>query len=125
MHSIEGIAFGAAPSALSPFGSALKEKQNRRKEAEFAYENIIFRFDDTGFVEASFRTPSQLMINGEIVAFSDLLDYLKKKDSEYFEHVGFGICPRLGLAYDLEHEGSWTTAFKEGRWDGFRKKNGA
>src|SRR5882724_7425932 len=62
---------------------------------------------------SSSRRHSRLLntweIDGDVVASDALLGFMKNKDKDYFEALGFGVAPRLGLAYDLDHDGSWTT----------------
>jgi hypothetical protein len=123
LMSFDGIAFGSSLAVLSARGEPTRTTINVRGETECWYGAVVFRFVGEKFVEASFKTPQQLEIDGEIVASDALLAFLKNRDMEYFEAIGFGVAPRLGLAYDLEHAGGWTTAFVAGRWDDIREAN--
>jgi hypothetical protein len=123
LRAFEGVPFGSEPSSLAPFGPTLRCGTSTRGEAEFEFEDRIFRFASHGFVEVSFRTPEILVIDGIHVRDAELLSFMRSQDSEYFEYVGFAFSPRLGLMYDLEHDGTWTTAFGKGRCDDMRKKS--
>ena len=118
----DGIPFGAPPAALEARGAPARKNINSLGETEYCFREVVFRFVADKFVEASFETPPQMDINGEIVPFTELLNFMKERDPAFFEALGFGVAPALGLAYDLEHDGSWTTAFVEGRWDKIKDK---
>jgi len=123
LNAFDGIAFGSSSAMLSAKGKPDRQNVNAREETEYWYAEVVFRFVADKFVEASFKTPERLEIDHEVVASDALLDFMKNRDKEYFEALGFGVAPDLGLAYDLEHDGSWTTAFIAGRWDEFRAAN--
>ena len=123
LRSFDGITFGSPPTAIDRRGPPPRQQVNTRGEAEYWFPEVVFRFAAEKLVEVSFKTPEHLEIDGESIASSALLGFMKDRDSEFFEAVGFGVAPRLGLAYDLEHDGSWTTAFVEGRWDSIREAN--
>lgn len=121
LNSFEGIAFGAHPDALHPFGTPERQRRNPRGEDEFEFHDVIFRFGSEGFVEASFAVNTPLEIDGHTVAPADLREYLRTSDPEYFEYVGFAVAPQLGIGYDLSGS-NYATACKEGRWDGLKEK---
>lgn len=123
LRSFDGFAFGSSPGALETKGKTTQQKVNARGETEYWFPEVVFRFAADKLVEVSFKTPENLDINGESVSSGSLLTFMRDRDSEFFEAYGFGVAPRLGLAYDLEHDGSWSTAFVEGRWDAFREAN--
>src|SRR5437016_215112 len=104
LRAVDGVLFGSSPDAIVARGSPTRRKTNRRGETEIVFPEVIFRFAAEKFVESSFKTPSVLEIDGETVPFDGLLAFMKKKDGTYFEAVGFGVAPRLGLAFDLDHD---------------------
>ncbi len=123
LRSFEGVAFGSSATALEARGKPEEQKVNARGETEYRFPEIVFRFAADKLVEVSFQIPEKLEINGESVSAGELLGFMRDRDSEFFEACGFGVAPRLGLAYDLEHESAWITAFVEGRWDVLRAAN--
>ena len=123
LRSVDDIPFGSATTALDGRGAPVRQQVNARGESEYWFSEAVFRFAAEKLVEVSFKTPRQLDIDGENVASTELLAFMKGRDPEFFEAVGFGVAPQLGLAYDLEHDGSWTTAFVQGRWDFAREAN--
>jgi len=123
LRSFDEVPFGSPATALEGKGKPTRQQVNTRGETEYWFPEVVFRFAADKLVEVSFKTPEQLEINGESIASGALLGFMRDRDPEFFEAVGFGIAPRLGLAYDLEHDGSWTTAFVEGRWDSVREAN--
>ena len=123
LNGFDDVAFGSSSAVLSARGKPTQQIVNTRGETECWYAEMVFRFAADKFVEVSFKTPEQLEIDGEVVASDTLLGFMKNRDKEYFEALGFGVAPCLGLAYDLEHDGSWTTAFMAGRWDKLREAN--
>ena len=123
LRMFDGVTFGSPATALAGRGTPTRQQVNTRGETEYWFPEVVFRFAADRLVEVSFKTPEKLEIDGESIASSALLGFMRDRDSEFFEAVGFGIAPRLGLAYDLEHDGSWTTAFVDGRWDSVREAN--
>ncbi len=123
LRAVDGIAFGSSPVALGERGGVVRQQVNAKGETEYWFPDIMFRFSAGKLVEVSFRTPHQLVIDGEVVNADTLLGFMRERDSEYFEALGFGVAPRLGLARDLEHDSSWTSAFVDGRWDAIREAN--
>ena len=81
------------------------------------FDSAIYRFAAEKFVEVSFRGPSEIELNGQRVAGSSLVAFLKRHDPAFRERYGFAIAPTLGLAVDVEHSECWATAFVAGRWD--------
>ena len=117
LQSVGGIPFGADRSALAALGAPLREGRNRRGEDEVTFDNAIYRFAAGKLVEVSFQLPAEVELNGQRVAGSSLVAFLKQHDSEFRERYGFAIAPTLGLAVDVEHTDHWASAFVTGRWD--------
>jgi hypothetical protein len=117
LQSVGGISFGADRSALASLGAPLCEGRNQRGEDEVTFTAAVYRFAGDKLVEVSFQLPAEVDINGQRVAGSSLVAFLKQHDSGFRERCGFAIAPTLGLAVDVEHDDHWTSAFIAGRWD--------
>jgi len=118
--SFDGIPFGAPLAAVEARGAPNRRRHNRRSGAEeLWFDRVIFRFDEHGFSEASFRPPSEMEINGECVSQDALLTFMKNS-AGYYEQAGFAIAPALGLMFDLD-ELKWATAYKRGHLDRLMK----
>jgi hypothetical protein len=119
LKSVGDVSFGASRSVLSGTGRPLRESVNRLGELVLDFGEIVYRFDEDRFVEATFPLPALLELNGQRVEGGSLLTFLRLHDPNFREVRGFAVAPSFGLAIDLDGDDprQWTTAFSAGRWD--------
>jgi hypothetical protein len=117
--SVADLPFGAKREALHRAGSPVREGLNRLGELELDYGDMVYRFEDNRFVEATFPLPIMLEIGEHRVDGHSLVAWLRQHDPFYREAHGFAIAPSFGIAVDLDDADpqQWTTAFAAGRWD--------
>jgi hypothetical protein len=89
--SVGDFPFGASRAALTAVGRPVREGVNRIGLHEVEFGEIIYRFEDDAFVEASFPLPSSLTIDDRQVEGASLIAFLRKHDPSFREVHGFGV----------------------------------
>lgn len=104
---------------ISLLGVPENEGPSRIWAIELRYPAGVYRFNFHDKLREISVDSAELEIDYESVLFENLLGFLKQRDSEIFERVGFKVSPKFGLAFDPSFS-SWVTAFPPEelqRWD--------
>jgi hypothetical protein len=110
-ESIGVAKFGDSQSeVIAKLGKPDRETVNRLGQVEISYPSVTYRFRaEQGLVEVSIDAPTVELENVSIL-FSSLMRFMRERDVETFEKVGFTVSPKLGIAIDPEYP-SWVTIF--------------
>jgi len=76
---------------------------------ELDYEDVVFRFQDSGRLEEITVQAPVLHLGKVSVPFPALGQFVRDNDPSAFERAGFLVSPAFGLAFD-PHCPSWVTA---------------
>lgn len=116
--SVADLPFGATREALRRAGPPVREHLSIRGDLELDYGDMVYRFQQSRFVEATFPLPEVLWIGEQRVDGRSLVAWLRHRDPSYRERHGFAVAPSFGIAVDLDDDDPkhWTTAFAAGRW---------
>ena len=79
---------------------------------ELDYEDVVFRFQDSGRLEEITVQAPVLHLGKVSVPFPTLAQFVRDNDPSAFERAGFLVSPALGVAFD-PHCPSWVTALAE------------
>ena len=116
--SVGDFLFGTTRAALHKAGTPVRERLSRLGELELDYGQIVYRFEQDRFVEATFPLPAMIEIGDQRVEGSSLIAFLRQHDPCFREAHGFAVAPSFGLAVDLDDDdpSRWTTAFASAQW---------
>lgn len=115
--SVDDIRFSMPELEVSGLlGEPTRRDTNRKGESQLHYHDCVYRFSASeGFLECS-GTWNVVEIDGVAVPTGVLADFVRTRDVEAHEVLGFLVSLRYGISLDLEHAGH-ITAFRLGRWD--------
>ena len=90
-------------------GEPTRRGRNFVQLSELDYGDVVFRFQASGRLEEITRRAPVLIIDGEVVLFPSLAEFVRGRDAEAFERAGFVVSPAFGLAFDPQCP-TWVTA---------------
>jgi hypothetical protein len=110
---VENIKFGIGLGTLAGLiGHPRSQRVNRAGQMEVDCGSTVYRFDAAStLVEITANAPT-LELDGHLIPFAVLANYVREHDQSAFERVGFLVSPRFGIAHDPDCP-SWVTAFPE------------
>ena len=94
---------------LKERGLPVRERRNEVGLTELDYQNVVFRFQDSGRLEEITTQAPVLNLGSIAVPFANLEAFIREQDPAAFKRAGFVVSPALGLAFD-PHEPCWVTA---------------
>jgi hypothetical protein len=108
--SVDDTPFSATQhDVIAARGEPEKRLRNSVGLNELDYGDVVFRFQDSGRLEEVTKLAPVVIIDGEVVLFLSLAEFMRNNDSSAFERGGFIVSPRFGLAFDPQCP-SWVTA---------------
>ena len=108
--SVDDTPFSATQQdVIAARGEPDKRLRNSVGLNELDYGDVVFRFQDSGRLEEVTKLAPVVIVDGEVVLFLSLAEFMRNNDSSAFERGGFIVSPRFGLAFDPQCP-SWVTA---------------
>jgi hypothetical protein len=118
--SVDETPFSASrEEVLKMRGKPARTGRNGVGLHELDYESVVYRFQDSGWLEEITMQAPVVNIGNLSVPFTALASFVRTTDSSAFERAGFLISPRFGLAFDPE-EPFWITALAAHCLDAWR-----
>ena len=122
-QSVNGIAFTATRSdILRAHGQPRSEERNNVGLTALDYERVVYRFQDSGWLEEVTARAPVLHLGNVAIAFAHLATFVRANDVEAFERADFLVSPRYGIAF-VPLEPCWVTALARyclGQWVALR-----
>ena len=118
--SVDDTPFSATQQdVIAARGEPGKRLRNSIGLNELDYGDVVFRFQDSGRLEEVTKLAPVVVIDGDVVLFLSLAEFVRSNDSSAFERGGFVVSPRFGLAFDPQCP-SWVTALARHCIDSWR-----
>ena len=118
--SVDDTPFSATQQdVIAARGEPGKRLRNSIGLNELDYGDVVFRFQDSGRLEEVTKLAPVVVIDGDVVLFLSLAEFVRNNDSSAFERGGFVVSPRFGLAFDPQCP-SWVTALARHCIDSWR-----
>lgn len=111
--AVDGTPFSVSrEEVLRVHGKPVRQGRNGIGLDELDYEDVVFRFQDSGRLEEVTAQAPVLDLGKVSVPFPALERFVLENDPAAFERAGFVVSPAFGLAFD-PHCPSWVTALAE------------
>jgi hypothetical protein len=107
---VDGTPFATSrDEVLRARGAPLRQGRNAVGLTELDYDDVVYRFQDSGRLEEVTSRAEVLVMGSVAVPFRSLEAFVRAQDPAAFERVGFVVSPRFGLAF-VPSEPCWVTA---------------
>jgi hypothetical protein len=107
---VDGTPFATSrDDVLRARGVPLRQGRNAVGLTELDYDDVVYRFQDSGRLEEVTSRAAVLVMGSVAVPFRSLEAFVRAQDPAVFERVGFVVSPKFGLAF-VPSEPCWVTA---------------
>ena len=108
--AVNGVPFSVTrDEVLRIKGRPVRQARNDVGLDELDYDDIVFRFQDSGRLEEVTARVPVLTLGTVAVPFGALESFIRDNDLSSFDRAGFLVSPMFGLAFDPQCP-SWVTA---------------